>query len=266
MNSAFSKTKLLGLLLISVFSILILFWNSPYFSSSNFKKNSSSKHEHIFGILGGASVAIPKHLAQLVEYDSDPYFPSAAENQMQSSSNRSLRSFGFEINYPEFLLNNQIKISNQYESQMIASKYLVRASVISGENFGKNGSVGLQTRVDWYLNEKITKFKYVPMKRKTFGLFGYEPEIINTSKSEFSGVVDMRDKNIYVYRDEENDVKTLIECTNVNHENAHCVQTFLLLPEMKAKVRITYRKEHLSNWKNIQRDISEFIFSFRTYN
>lgn len=74
---------------------------------------------------------------------------------------------------------------------------------------------------------------------------------------------DLKDNNIYYLTDSKGQVVTYIECSNMTHQAARCKQYFSLLPMMRAKVWVNYRKGLLPEWQRIQALITQFIADFR---
>ena len=230
---------------------------------SHFKAESTNP---VIGDLGGVPVAIPRVFARFVEYDADPHFMekkgwSKPERTLQSK----LRGFGFEVRYPDMA---SVDVQTQEEKNIRTTKWM-RVSVTTGEHYG----------VDHYLDKKKSNvlaskdrpcykkcFIYEPLPNKTYGLTGYTPtgsgvDVAGRSIN-FGRGTDLRDRNVYYFFNESDQVMTFIECGNRAHAAERCTQYFNLNPVMKAYIKVDYRKALLPHWQEIQQSVTELIYSF----
>jgi hypothetical protein len=147
----------------------------------------------------------------------------------------------------------------------------MRVGISSGESYGSMGDQGLINKSNRYLVEGKSCyakcFTYVPLPDKAYGLTGYTPTgsgvDVEKRSINFGRGTDMRDKNIYIYEDEQGQISTLIECSNRTHAAARCQQFFNLNPLMKGHVRVSYRKGLLPHWREIQQSVTALIYGFK---
>ncbi len=233
--------------------------------------NDETKKRHsgpIIGDLGGVPVSIPRPFAHFVEYDSEPHFLEKNEvpaPESQRTFESKIRSFGFEIRYPD-MASEEAKTQAEKLKSDISNTMWMRVGISAGENYGSTGDEALERKRERYLDPKRKHYSYSPLPEKTYGLTGYTPSGIDESRrlpiSKGGVGADMNDKNIYFFRDENNQISTFIECSNMEHTAARCQHFFNLKPIMKAHVRVNYRKELLENWREIQSSVSQVLIGF----
>jgi hypothetical protein len=248
--------------IILVMLLILYFWVEMQVKRLFYEKPTAP----VIGDLGGVPVAIPRPFARFVEYDADPGFMekrkswSAPERTFQSK----LRGFGFEVRYPD-MASAELKV--QADKDIYTTMWM-RVGITTGEDYGVDHS--LDNHKNTRINSSHTFYSkylnYVPLQNKTYGLTGYTPvgPGINLERRniEYGLGADMSDKNIYFFEEESGHVTTFIECSNMSHEAAPCQQRFNLNPVMKAHITVSYRKGLLSHWQQIQKSVTELIYSF----
>jgi len=120
-------------------------------------------------------------------------------------------------------------------------------SVYSGQRYGAGD-------MNFYWNNRTEKTQYEhlnyhPTGRKIYGLQEYALE--NQWRYELMA------EDMYVHKNENNNVTTVISCTNGRSQM--CEQRFLLLPDFKAKAVVRYSRINLRDWRMIQQRVSESI-------
>ncbi|MDY0038029.1 MAG: hypothetical protein RBS05_19120 [Zoogloea oleivorans] len=218
------------------------------------------------GDLGGAPVSIPKPYARFLEYDGDPHWlESKSTTTIKRTFQSKISGFGFEIRFPEMEVLTENNTRDK-QSQNIYTTNWMRVGVNSNSSYGAGGDESL----DRYLasipkaDEHRIRYSFEPLAQKTFGLNGLTPIGIDESRRVLGkGGADMRDKNVYFHRDKDGLVDTFIECSNMEHLAAECRQFFNLRPAMRTRVSVSYRKELLSHWRDIQSAVSQVILGFR---
>ncbi|WP_197326591.1 hypothetical protein [Ralstonia solanacearum] len=214
------------------------------------------------GHLGGTPVSIPRPYAHFLEYDGDPGFTEPRKGpRPQRTSESGIRSFGFEVHYPDMEVASAANLDKQKHESIYTSTWL-NVSITSNSHYlGEYYPEGQVAGMD------RNKYKYERAKIDEYGLETYIP--INTKEKEQRnqiGAADMADYNIYYHRNADNRVDTYIECSNVQHEAAVCEHRFNLFPEIKASITVSYRRGLLKDWKNIQSSISKIIINFKSKN
>lgn len=221
----------------------------------------------VIGNLGGVPVEIPREYARFVEYDSDPHFMESSWwfNPERTSESR-LRSFGFEVRYPDMA---SVKVQTKAEKNRFTTMWM-RVGVITGEYYGSTGNESLNNYRDDYLDASrpcSTKcFIYQPLPDQTYGLTGYTPTgsgvDVEKRSIDFGRGTDLRDSNIYFFEDEAGQITTFIRCSNRTHAAAPCEHYFNLNPLMNAHIKVSYRNGLLPHWQQIQQSVTKLIYGF----
>lgn len=71
-------------------------------------------------------------------------------------------------------------------------------------------------------------------------------------------------KDLFVGRDSEGHVQTLIECSNKPIPTPACLQYFVFPSPMAINIKIDYVHPRLSQWQSIQRNAIQFLTNFQT--
>lgn len=250
-----------SLILLFATGLMALFWTA---SSHIALPGGKAPQEPVFGDLGGVPVEIPRVYARFVEYDGDPYFMDRKKwMPPQRTYGSKLRGFSFEARFPDMASVDKRKSD---ENNIYTNMWL-RVLVYAGEHYGDFGddSANNQKKV---LNEShcLHKkcFHYTPIKEKIYGLTGYTPkgpgiELARRKLGHKRGV-DLQDRNIYYYPEHGRAI-SLIRCSNMLHSAAPC-KHFFNIEAMRARVSVSYRKELLPHWKEIQERVSNLISGF----
>jgi hypothetical protein len=232
-----------------------------------------NKINPVIGDLGSILVSIPPHVARFVEYEGDPHFLEPRKGGTPTRSSQSkLRSFGFEVRFPDRLLLTPETEQEKSKSNMYNTMWL--SVGVSVEPY--NNALGLQRQVDAIPAEKWDaihtkddppalwkdKHGYKRSPEPLYGLivdevYGYS----EASRHKFPGV-DMGDKNIYHHVDAQGHIDTLIECHNVKHDAALCEHSFILPTAKNTMVSVDYRIGLLPQWGEIQKTVSQVILNF----
>lgn len=226
--------------------------------------NNKVYSESLIGDLGGVPVSIPRPFAHFVEYDDDPHFMEKEgwvppERTYQSK----IRSFGFEVRFPD-MASEDMKTHEERLKKDIFNTMWMRVGVDAGEDYGSSGDVAFERYLQNYLNPNRKRFVYGRLPNKTFGLTGYTPIDVDKSlREQVIGGASIRDKNIYYAKNKDGRITTFIECGNKKHRAVNCRQSFNLGPLMKVRVSVSYRKELLPHWREIQSSVSKVFRSFQ---
>lgn len=226
-----------------------------------FKENREGP---VIGDLGGVPVSIPKPYANFVEYDGDPHFLEKRKGPVPKRTHESkLASFGFEVRYPDMANVNE-ETASERRQKNIHNTMWMRVGVNSHSAYGGAGDDGIERRARDITDPKAHRYTYKPLPEKVHGLTGYYPVGPDESKRlQQVGGSDFHDKNLYFYRDGARPVETYIECSNMAHSAAGCSQVFNLRPDMRIRVSVSYRRDLLPHWREIQNSVSKVILGFR---
>ena len=217
----------------------------------------------VIGDLGGVPVSIPSPYARLVEYEGDPAIGHAAMDEASPRTPVSkLRSIAFDLRFPDMRGSDGGVADEEAETTVWTTTWM-RVLLNAGSRYF--GSDFLEPNVESLTDPEKRKYVYRLLPDLAFGLFAYAPVGVDESRRTLTnlGSADASDQNIYVHRDDRGRVITYIECSNVHHEAARCTQEFDLSPEMEAAVSISYRKDLLVHWREIQDSVRRIVLGFR---
>lgn len=230
-----------------------------------FRENQTAP---IIGDLGGVPVSISKPYAHFVEYDSDPHFMEQRKGPPPKHTFQSkLRSFGFEIRYPDMAALTD-ETAKQQRLETIYTTTWMRVGINSNSYYGSAGDAFLETKIAAIPAGNYYRYKELP--GRVHDLSGYTPLGIDKSRRGYGVLVDgkvadMNDENIYFHRDQDGKADAYIKCSNMLHEAASCELKFNMLPTMRAHVSVSFRKELLPHWKEIRSSVTQVILGFRVH-
>jgi hypothetical protein len=217
----------------------------------------------VIGDLGGVPVSIPKPYAHFVEYDGDPHFMEPRKGPPPKRTFQSrLRSFGFEIRYPDMApLTDETE--KQQKQENIYTTTWMRVGINTGSIYGGDTTLASHLHYKLTLKQGFPPYRYEKLPDTAFGLIAYAPVGFDESKRTRPGGAGYNDRNIYFHRDQDGNVDTYIECSNVSHAAGECRLEFNLQPAMRAIVSVSFRKGLLPHWKEIQSSVAQVILGFR---
>jgi len=218
----------------------------------------------VVGELGGAAVSIPSPYARLVEYEGDPAIGQAGAGEPPARTPASeLRSLVFDLRYPDMKgLDDEVVTDEEAETTVWTTTWM-RVLLNAGSRYF--GHDFLERNVESLADPERRKYAYRRLPDTEFGLAVYAPVGADESRRLLVnfGDADASDLNIYVHHDEQGRVGTYIECSNVHHQAARCAQEFDVRPDMEAAVSISYRKDLLPHWAQIQDAVRRIVLGFR---
>lgn len=221
----------------------------------------------VIGDLGGMPVKISRHIAEYVEYDGDPGFsgpPRQGPPPERTYASR-LKSFGFDVRFPDMAMITSIEMWADKESYTIRNTPWMNVSVRSGENFPGRGFMNRLDVMKPQIKSDYWRYKYEEIPVKKFGLTEYRVSGIHPQTGKPAR--DHRDADIvYIYRDRAGKVLTRIDCSNVPHEAAPCTQEWSMETQnVDAVIQVHYRRGFVRNWSEIQQYVSRTILNFYFY-
>ncbi len=267
-----SKLKSVSKILVIFASLILIIYLCLLWWSGFFKEKPTGP---IMGDLGGVEVDIPRAFARFIEYDGDPHFMEREGFEAGKRSYQSkLNSFGFEVRYPDMASIDVLTFEEKRKRDIHTTMWL-RVGVNAGSRYGPKGDTVPGTYLGLYIvpgrkcasgSHPNKSFCYAPLPDKTYGLTGYTPtgtgvDVEGRSINSGRGT-DLRDRNIYYFENKNGHISTFIRCNNRTHSATRCKQYFNLSPVMKAHVTVNYRKALLPHWQEIQKSLSELIYSF----
>ncbi|WKB50833.1 hypothetical protein [Eleftheria terrae] len=255
--------------LVGVASSVAWFWHKstiqqlpPLFPPEMVASALSSKD--VVGDLGGIPVKIPAHFAGYVEYDGDPGWGQRVKGDPAVRTSRSkLRSFGFDVRYPDMAGTSTVELRRDQRSRSIGSTLWIGVGINTGSYYPGDGFLDriLASRLATK-KERLEYERYEALTKKEHGLAAYAPSGFD-SHSGRPYREDPSAKDLFVYRDSSQHVRTYIECSNRPHAAAPCQHIFSLEPEAGAQVYIMYRRGLLSEWRQIQESVRRLMMSFK---
>jgi hypothetical protein len=242
----------LALILIGVATFFIILPPRGIYLTDSWQ--FKEKHDGpAIGNLGGVPVRIPTEFAHFVEYDADPGFLEPRKGPVPERTQQSrLRSFGFDVLYPEMLGLTQQTQSMGYHDNIYLSMW-VDVSINSGErDYGAKALSNLEKSMDepqWW------KF---PLK-KTQALF----HGLTVFESQGGDPKDNRHVTVYTHHNQAGDIDAYIDCYDTPHPAAPCTLEADMRPDMNANLRIGFRRGLVPQWADILKNVKTKILSFK---
>lgn len=223
---------------------------------------------YIIGDLGGVAVNLPSATVQFVEYQDSPgwdmdklrtYRPPVRDYQSV------LISFGFSFrNHDKQLYDSKNpKIRQEYEEEN--TRYYeddwIRVSV---SHYGTNENALDDIFAGIFNNwSNMSKHPYASTGETHYGLQyfivpGNDPKTGEPWR-HYMGLVD----DIYVYQNEQGRVLTFIRCANNDVNRPPCSHQFEFPSFMKIRVSLSYGRQNLSKWRELEKNAISFLSSFR---
>lgn len=219
----------------------------------------------VVGNLGGLAVTFPPNFAELVSYEGDPGF---GEKQVGSKPKRThelgITGMRFDIRYPDFSVMSIKERQADMRKYTIYNTPWIGVGITASSHFGDGQFL---ERSVVHMNRE-PKFQYARLPEDQFGLEVYTPTTVDVSKryrDPETGAFrsDVRDRDIFVHRDQDGRVDTLIYCSNRQLYSAPCQHFFYVGFPLKIEMRVGYRRGMLEHWKNIQSETKKVILSFK---
>ena len=224
---------------------------------------------YIIGTLGGVPVNLPSSVVRFVEYVDSPGWDMdkiRSYNPPTRNYQSVLKAFGFTFRNSDGALYDEKKrdLVKQYRAEQSAGgDDWVRVSISAApvENPRKYP-------LDYLYKRSFRKWATAVEKPYSFtgeyhyGLEYYVIPGINpeTQKPwrEDDGVDDL-----FIYKEEDGHVVAYIQCSNHNVASPPCTHYFEMLSPMKLGiVDLSYNRQHLELWKEIQEKAKAFILTF----
>jgi hypothetical protein len=218
----------------------------------------------VIGHLGGVPVSIPMEFAKFVEYDGAPGFMEKRKESIPKHTYESgIRSFGFDIRYPDMAPVNEQTWKEKIKEDMYTTLWM-SVGVLSNSRYQDRSPARMGgTLVKAWLKNAEVHHHYEEQSEKVYGLTVYIPVNVDLSRREPGVNGDIMDRNIYIHRLNDGGVDAYIRCSNIRHEAATCRHSFGLEPLLKADVDVRYRRALLSHWREIQDSTAKVILDFR---
>lgn len=240
-----------------------------------------AKTEFVIGDLGGVPVRIPHYFANYVEYDGDPGFGEKRKGPVPQRTYQSrLASFGFKVRFPDMAGRSSPELWRDFEkySDPYWEGYYDSVSPWIDVGFSSGWIYPGDGFLEYVVNYKLSfnaeqkglgnaskVYEYQQLPKIEHGLTVYAPPGIDP-KTGKPYREDFDAKDLFVHRDQAGKVDTYIECTNHNLpslKRTTCSQYISLEPGMRTEIRIHYPRYWLPHWQQIQRRVSDLVWSFK---
>ena len=231
---------------------------------------------YIIGNLGGVPVNLPSSVVSLVEYDDSPgWDPEKLRtyNPPTRSYQSIITSFGFDF------FNNDAQLFDRNDPTMCE-----RNKNDWGIDGSKSDRVSVHILFDpqhppkyknldhhlaWYMDKMWIEPPHPDhssyFEKTTEILYGLEV-YINPGIDSKTGKPWREHENaqdLFVGRDSEGHVQTLIECSNKPIPAPVCVHYLISPYPMQIKIDVDYGRPQLSQWQSIQRNTIQFATGFQ---
>lgn len=277
------KRKIL-LFLIFICIVIALVWisyqNTPQYRFINSWVFTENKRGPVIGDLGGITVSIPQPIPRFVEYQDDPHFMEKRKGDTPIRTFQSkLRSFGFEIRYPDMAVLNENTFEEKRKSTIHNTMWMdVGVSVEPYyDQFSLQGIADGFTKRIWDSRHTIDeppeiwkdKHGYKRLADTLYGLVVYSVYGYDDAKRYIRPGIDTHDildANIYYHLDDKDIIDSYITCSNVKHDAAPCEHQFILPSAKNTLIKVHYRIGFLPQWQKIQYAIEKVILGFSVNN
>lgn len=226
---------------------------------------------YIIGDLGGVPVNLPSSVVLMVEYDDSPGWDTEKLKNYKPSKrdyHSKIISFGFDFrNHDKQLYDlKNSKIRKEYKAEA-KSRY-------SGQHDWVGVSIGEYGTNENFLNDVFKRFfsetgsnislhPYAATGEKHYGLEyfivpGVDPET-GQPRRLYQGLVE----DLFVYRNEQGRVLSLITCSNNNVPEPPCTHYFDFPSFMKIRITLIYGRYNLKHWKEFEKNAIDIVTSFK---
>lgn len=266
------------LLLVAGGAIVIYVGMKPYRQLAGSWVFKENKVGSVIGDLGGIPVSIPQPIARFVEYEGDPHFlePRKEPTPVRTFQSK-LRSFGFEVRFPDMALLTDKTFADKHKSNIYNTMWLsVGVSVAT-----YNNALGLKRQVDAipypaqiHQNEAVPSFSvktwkeehgYIRSPTLLYGLVVNEVQGYDEAKRYRIPGNGTGDENIYYHLDDQKKIDAYITCSNIKHHAAPCEHSFVLPQAKNTTIEVGYRIGLLPHWREIQEAVGKTILGFAVF-
>ena len=212
------------------------------------------KHDGpVTGNLGGVPVRIPTEFAHFVEYDGDPGFLEPRKGPVPERSLQSrLRSFGFDVLYPEMLGLTPQTQSMGYHDNINLSMW-VHVSIDSGERYP--GPQALRNQEKALDDPQWWRF---PLKKKSEPFYG-----LTVFESQGGAPQDRRHVTLYTHHNQAGQIDAYIDCDDAPKPAARCTLEADMSPDMGVNLSIDVRRAMVPQWADILKNVKAKVLAFK---
>ena len=223
---------------------------------------------YIIGNLGGVPVNLPSSIVELVEYDDSPGFDPEKLRTYKPptrSYQSIIESLGFDFRNHDSVLydRNNPTLRQEYDTERRqGGDDWVSLNISAGSRYGTNPHA-LDDYFDSSLHlAEIAPAPYVNIHQQYYGLDTYinegiDPETQRPFREHWLA------EDMFVFRDEQGNVQTIIKCANNDVKSPPCTHDFNFPPPMKIRISMMYPRQNLAQWQTIQNKAVQFIQGFQ---
>lgn len=223
----------------------------------------------VVGDLGGVPVLIPGAYARLVEYEGDPHWLERRNGPPPVRTVESkLASFGILARYPDMKPLTKEEDAGYRRTKFKGSEW-IRVSVFAGSRFYLKDKgldrpyefkvPGQEPHRSYAYDQMPTSHGLTPYRATKNHLLDLNLEDQNPDHSFYN--------HILYFAREHGRIVAVIRCgtgaTSTFGGTHTCQHRFLLWPQMKAEVELSYADGLLSNWRKYQESFRTLLLGFR---
>ena len=203
-----------------------------------------------------------------MEYDDSPGFDPEklrTYNPPTRSYQSIIESLGFDFRNHDSVLydRNNPTLRQEYDTERRqGGDDWVSLNISAGSRYGTNPHA-LDDYFDSSLHlAEISSIPYVNTGEKIYGLAlyingGTDPETQRPLREHW------RAEDMFVFRDEQGNIQTIIKCANDDVKSPPCTHRFNFPPPMKIRISMMYPRQNLAQWQTIQNKAVQFIQGFQ---
>ncbi|MFN7121361.1 MAG: hypothetical protein ACK4NM_04940 [Hydrogenophaga sp.] len=216
------------------------------------------------GDLGGMPVRVPRHLAELLEYDGDPgWAPAPDWLPPVRTFDSKINSFGFYVRFPDGATldsrerREEKRLTPPWEDRWIS------AGVASSKHYPGDGFLQRREQAlhkDQTHKSALFRYHLQPWKEHELEVYRLAPP--PEGPDPMNSIAD--DK--YFGRDARGQVVTSIRCTavRVDINRSTCIQQWSMEQEgLHVRLTAQYRRPLLQHWQQIQPMVTQIVLGFR---
>jgi hypothetical protein len=245
---------------VLIYSLLfILFPGVGGAFENNGERSGFKVLKGVEGALGGMNVVIPPGFAEIVEFDGAPGW----EGGRNTSRSRNIRGLGFYVSYPDMKgLENYDLRKEKRESPLDKTKWIF-VGLNAGEHFPGVGYIA--RRVDRLRKSENKSSSPIERYKEIEGVVHGLRVFVPAGLDEKTGKPNR--ENMYSYDIYLSDVRyaeaSIIKCSNRKTIAPPCQHEFSLEPSANVAVYVSYRRQLLPQWREIEMKIRQKIIGFK---
>ena len=218
---------------------------------------------YAIGDLGGMPMKMPRHMAELLEYDGDPGWAPAPDWRPSVRTFESkINSFGFYVRYPDGLTldswarREEKRLTPPWEDRWIS------VGVKSSKRYPRDGFLETYVRLHLLDHEgKSVNHRYYRRSQDEHGLEVYRLTPPPKGPDPTRALVSEE----FVGRDAAGKVISTFDCTvSFDANRSRCSQVWSMETQgLRIQLTASYRRPLLQHWRDIQPMVTQMVLGFR---